>query len=39
MEKNATGRDITKTAEEIVDEILKYRQKFEDEARANRPAR
>ncbi|QXP86067.1 DUF4410 domain-containing protein [Methylococcus sp. Mc7] len=39
MEKNATGKDIEKTAEQIVDEILKYRQKFEDEARANRAAR
>ncbi|UZR27148.1 DUF4410 domain-containing protein [Methylococcus mesophilus] len=38
MEKNATGKDIEKTAEQIVDEILKYRQKFEDEARANRAA-
>ncbi|MGI2325679.1 DUF4410 domain-containing protein [Methylococcus sp. S1B] len=38
MEKNATGKDIEKTAEQIVDEILKYRQKFEDEARANRTA-
>ncbi|MEW6039657.1 MAG: DUF4410 domain-containing protein [Pseudomonadota bacterium] len=39
MEKNATGKDIAKTAEQIVDEILKYRQKFEDEARANRAVR
>jgi hypothetical protein len=36
MEKNATGKDVKKTAGQIVDEILKYRQKFEDEAKANR---
>lgn len=35
MEKNATGKDVKKTAEQIVGEILKYRQRFEDEAKAN----
>ncbi|MDD2767907.1 MAG: DUF4410 domain-containing protein [Methylococcus sp.] len=39
MEKNATGKDVKKTAEQIVGEILKYRQRFEDEAKANQAVR
>lgn len=39
MEKNATSKDIEKTAEQIVDEILKYRQKFEYEAGSKQGAR
>ncbi len=36
MEKNATEKDIEKTAEQIVDEILKYTQKFKEQARAGK---
>ncbi len=35
MEKNATEKDIRKTAEQIVDEILKYPQKFKEQAESN----
>ena len=31
MEKNATEKDIEKTAEQIVDEILKHTQKFKEQ--------
>jgi len=37
MEKNATEKDIRKTAEQIVDEILKHGHKFEEQARSNKP--
>lgn len=33
MEKNATEKDIEKTAEQIVNEILKHTQKFKEQAR------
>jgi hypothetical protein len=33
MEKNATEKDIEKTAEQIVDEILKHTEKFKEQAR------
>jgi len=37
MEKNATEKDIQKTAEQIVDEILKHAQKFKEQAQSNKP--
>jgi len=37
MEKNATEKDIQKTAEQIVDEILKHTQKFKEQAGARKP--
>jgi len=37
MEKNATEKDIEKTAEQIVDEILKHTWKFKEQAGAGRP--
>jgi hypothetical protein len=37
MDKNATEKDIEKTAEQIVDEILKHTQKFKEQARADKP--
>ncbi len=36
MEKNATDKNIKSSAEQIVDEILKYDQKFKEEAATNR---
>jgi hypothetical protein len=39
LEKNATKKDIAKTADQIVAEILKYEQRFRDEASANRAPR
>lgn len=36
MEKNATGRDINNTAEQIVDEILKYEQTIRQEAESRK---
>ncbi|MFA6163675.1 MAG: DUF4410 domain-containing protein [Methylobacter sp.] len=37
MEKNATEKDIQKTAEQIVDEILKHTQKFKEQAESRKP--
>jgi len=37
MEKNATEKDIQKTAEQIVDEILKHTQKFKEQAGSRKP--
>lgn len=37
MEKNATEKDIQKTAEQIVDEILKHTQKFKEQAGSSKP--
>lgn len=37
MEKNATEKDIQKTAEQIVDEILKHTQKFKEQAGSSNP--
>jgi hypothetical protein len=37
MEKNATERDIRKTADQIVGEMLKYQEKIKQEARMRRP--
>ena len=39
MEKNATEKDVKRTSKEIVREILKYKEKFRDEAKSPRPAR
>lgn len=36
LEKNATGKDIQKTADQIVDEVLKYQQQIKNEADARR---
>lgn len=36
MEKNATEKDIEKTAEQIVDEILEHTQKFKEQAGASK---
>ncbi len=36
--KNATDRDVKHTSQEIVKEMLKYKDKFEEEARSSRPA-
>ncbi len=38
LEKNATDRDVKHTSKEIVNELLKYKQKFEEQARSTKPA-
>ncbi len=38
MQKNATAKDVKHTSQEIVKELLKYKEKFEEEARSTRPA-
>ena len=38
MEKNAPERDVKRTAKEIVSEVLKYKDKFREEAASSRPA-
>jgi hypothetical protein len=37
MEKNATGKDVQKTADEIVAEMLKYEDKIKQEAQSRKP--
>jgi hypothetical protein len=37
MEKNASERDIQKTADQIVGEMLSYQEKIKHEARIRRP--
>jgi hypothetical protein len=39
MEKNASEKDIRKTAEQIADEILKHAQKFKEQAGSGIPAK
>lgn len=38
IQKNASERDVEQTAKEILQEMLKYRNRFTSEAEANRPA-
>ncbi len=38
LEKNATDKDVKHTSKEIVNELLKYKQKFEEQARSTKPA-
>ena len=39
MEKNATNKDVKKTSKEIVKEVLKYKDKFKEEAEAPKPSK
>lgn len=38
MEKNASEKDVDRTAQEIVQEMLKYKDKFKEEAESHKPA-
>lgn len=39
MEKNATEKDVKRTSKEIVNEILKYQEKFREQAESPKPAK
>jgi hypothetical protein len=39
MEKSATEKDVKRTSTEIVRELLKYQEKFREQAESSRPAR
>ena len=39
MEKNATEKDVRRTSKEIVNEILKYQEKFREQAESPKPAK
>ncbi len=39
MEKNATEKDVKRTSKEIVNEILKYQDKFREQAESPKPAK